>query len=87
MKEEDVYYLLTRLSADAAPAIADMDLSGYEDYVRGDVYQYFCDIAEKNQGIYLRKANYSRIGRSWRRNSSWRSTGITAMTGMNNVFF
>ena len=61
MKEEDVYYLLTRLSADAAPAIADMDLSGYEDYVRGDVYQYFCDIAEKNQGIYLRKANYSRI--------------------------
>ena len=61
MKEEDVYYLLTRLSADAAPAIAEMDFSGYEDYVRGDVYQYFCDISEKNQGIYLRKANYSRI--------------------------
>ncbi len=61
MKEEDIYYLITRLSEDAAPAVARIDLSHYEDYVRGDVYQYFYDISENNKGIYFRKANYSRI--------------------------
>ena len=61
MKEEDIYYLLTKLSTDAAPVIADIDVSHYDDYVKGDVYQYFLDISERNKGIYFRKANYSRI--------------------------
>ena len=47
MKEEDIYDLITRLSEDAAPAVATIDLSHYEDYVKGDVYQYFYDISEK----------------------------------------
>lgn len=61
MKQEDVLYLMDSLSIDAAPAIAKIDMRNYEEFVQERAYGYFRNISEQNEGIYFRKANYSRI--------------------------
>ena len=66
--DTDLYYLMYETnSIDAAPEIAKIDLSdeewGYADneYMSQSMYNYFLNISEENEGIYFRKANYSRI--------------------------
>lgn len=64
---EDLHYLIYNLSYDAAPIVATIDpeeVNGeYYDteYIKGDMYDYFRELSNMNQGIYFRKANYSRI--------------------------
>lgn len=68
-RKEDLYYLMYgTMSIDAAPEIAKIDLDDEEwDFVENDeykkqsMYNYFLNISEENEGIYFRKANYSRI--------------------------
>lgn len=67
--EDDLDYMLYGLSLDVSAVISeievndtyakdDMELQGI---VKGQLYGYFRTISENNEGIYLRKANYSRI--------------------------
>lgn len=70
MDSDDIYsninYLIYSTSQDAAPALAELDVkelknvTGY-DIERNMLYEYFKNISEENEGIYFRKANYSRI--------------------------
>lgn len=64
----DLYYLMYETnSIDAAPEIAKIDLDDKEwryidnEYLKQSMYNYFLNISEENEGIYFRKANYSRI--------------------------
>ena len=60
MSGNDLYYLMYGMSSiDAAPEIAKIDLD--DDEWDSVMYHYFLNIAEDNEGIYFRKANYSRI--------------------------
>lgn len=75
MSSDDLEYLMTELGEDATAVIATIDpdnivLSDYSYYrrpfmesgnVREGMYLYFESIVENNQGIYFRKANYTRI--------------------------
>lgn len=69
ISEIDLNYMLYGLSVDAAPVIADLepgDIDVGDDElaltdVKGRMYVYFRQIAEENEDIYFRKANYSRI--------------------------
>lgn len=64
---EDLNYMLYGLSLDAAPVIADNIYDYFYDgdcdnnIMKGELYDYFQAIADNNEGIYFRKANYSRI--------------------------
>ena len=66
----DVDFLMNELSFDATPVIARLDVSEIregthitwdENVVSRNVRQYFESVLEANQGIYFRRANYSRI--------------------------
>lgn len=66
--DEDFYYLMYEVSSiDAAPEIAKIDLDDKKwasvgnEYKKQSMYNYFLYISEENEGIFLRKANYSRI--------------------------
>lgn len=64
MEENDIYYLLYQTSWDAAPEIAKIDLNDYDwdtQWIEEDIRNYFKYIEEESEGIYFRKANYSRI--------------------------
>lgn len=64
MEEQDIYYLLYHTSWDAAPEIAKINLEDYEwdtEWIEEDIRSYFRHIEEESEGIYFRKANYSRI--------------------------
>lgn len=64
MEEQDIYYLLYHTSWDAAPEIAKINLDDYDwdtEWIEEDINSYFRYISEENEGIYFRKANYSRI--------------------------
>lgn len=62
---EDLNYMIYGLSLDAAPVIADEVYDKYIEadshIIKGQLYDYFRTIADNNEGIYFRKANYSRI--------------------------
>lgn len=61
LEDEDVYYLLS-LSSDAAPEIAKIKEDQLANkYMKEEIKCYFEAIAEDDENIYLRKANYSRI--------------------------
>lgn len=64
----DVSYLLYNLSWDAAPQIVKLDekikdesIKNEDEFLTGKLQYYFNNILEENEGIYFRKANYSRI--------------------------
>lgn len=66
--EADFYYLMYEVSSiDAAPEIAKIDLddekwdSVENGFRKQSIYNYFLHISENNEGIFFRKANYSRI--------------------------
>ena len=67
--EDDLDYMLYGLSLDAAPVISQIEVNDtyagddrqLQGIVKGQLYEYFRTISENNEGIYLRKANYSRI--------------------------
>lgn len=70
MTVEDVEYLIYNTSLDAAPEIAKINLNNLDDlddyggstlYMEEEMYNYFQSISTENEGIYFRKANYSRI--------------------------
>ena len=70
MTREQFHYYLYQLSDDAAPEIAKVDVENLRcadkyDYskerTKWNVYNYFHNISEENEGLYFRKANYSRI--------------------------
>ncbi|MDD3404373.1 MAG: DUF4173 domain-containing protein [Hespellia sp.] len=69
MNVEDVSYMMNRLSLDATVELAKVDPAQvWDDYTEEmnpnigyRMHDYFSDIVERNQGIYFRKANYSRI--------------------------
>ncbi|MEZ3435477.1 MAG: DUF4173 domain-containing protein [Lachnospiraceae bacterium] len=65
---EDVLYLLYNTSCDAAPEIAKLnekidmeDIKNENEFFEQQIINYFINISEENEGIYFRKANYSRI--------------------------
>lgn len=67
-KDADFYYLMYEVSSiDAAPEIAKIDLNDEKwdsvenKYKKQSIYNYFLYISEENEGIFFRKANYSRI--------------------------
>ena len=64
--------MMNRMSIDVAPIIAGIDPRSDVDYnskgiyenadnLEQSMYYYFSDIAQGNEGIFFRKANYSRI--------------------------
>ncbi len=62
----DLYYLMYGVSSiDAAPVIADINPDeawfAEDEYLKQSMYNYFLNISENNEGIYFRRANYSRI--------------------------
>lgn len=63
----DLNYLMYGASSiDAAPELAkidpdEMEWFGDNEYLKQKLYNYFLDISQENEGIYFRKANYSRI--------------------------
>lgn len=66
--DADFYYLMYEVSSiDAATEIAKIDLddekwaSVENRYIKQSIYNYFLYISENNEGIFFRKANYSRI--------------------------
>lgn len=65
--DNDLYYLMYGVSSiDAAPELAKIDQAETEwfsdnEYLKQSMYNYFLNISENNEGIYFRKANYSRI--------------------------
>ncbi|MFR1056129.1 MAG: DUF4173 domain-containing protein [[Clostridium] scindens] len=72
LKVEDVRYMMSQMSIDVAPIIAGIDPRSDVDYTSKGIYEnadnleqsmyyYFSDIAQGNEGIFFRKANYSRI--------------------------
>lgn len=76
MSMKDLNYLMQNFPEDAASAISTIDpekivaseYSHYEDNkndsvdnVKGRLYDYYSQLAENNQDIYFRKANYTRI--------------------------
>jgi len=70
MTVQDVHFLMDELSLDAAPAIAGINIDEIEEgsHVSWDenalnrsMRYYFENILEENQGIFFRRANYSRI--------------------------
>jgi len=70
MTVQDVHFLMNELSLDAAPAIAEINIgeiqddshvSWDEDALSRNMRHYFETIIEENQGIFFRRANYSRI--------------------------
>lgn len=62
---ENLNYMMHGLSLDVAPVIADYANGRLDDsdnnIIKGQLYDYFRRIADNNEGIYFRKANYSRI--------------------------
>ena len=76
MSMKDLNYLMQNFPEDAAAAIStiepeeitDSKNSYYDEdemkgvnYVKGRLYDYYYRLAENNRGVYLRKANYTRI--------------------------
>lgn len=70
MTREGLHYYMYQLSQDAAPEIAKVDVDklqrkgeyGYtKEHTKWNVYNYFLNISKENEGLYFRKANYSRI--------------------------
>lgn len=67
MAAADVEYIIYNTSLDAAPEIAKINLNNLDNsggdllYLEEEMYSYFQRISVENEGIYLRKANYSRI--------------------------
>lgn len=66
--DADFYYLMYEVSSiDAATEIAKIDLDDEKwasienRYIKQSIYNYFLYISENNEGIFFRKANYSRI--------------------------
>lgn len=63
----DIFFFIHRTSLDAAPEIASIDLDSLvsdqesKEYMEESMYNYFYNISTENEGIYFRKANYSRI--------------------------
>lgn len=60
----DVIYLMNHTSLDVVPEIAKINVNEMErsnDNIKSTFYSYFYDISNENEGIYFRKANYSRI--------------------------
>lgn len=65
---EDIFYLLYNTSYDAVPEIAKLgekmditDIKNENEFFEEQMRNYFINISEENEGIYFRKANYSRI--------------------------
>lgn len=69
MRVSDLNYMLYGLSLDATPVIADIEAEdlytgAYHENLteaKGQMYSYFRSVSENNEGIYFRRANYSRI--------------------------
>ncbi len=66
--DADFYYLMYEVSSiDAAPELAKIDFNDEEwasvdnGFIQQSMYNYFLYISENNEGIFFRKANYSRI--------------------------
>lgn len=66
----DVYYVMYNLSEDAVPVLTEVDFNKIEynynpdeekEYYKKDMQRQMKYIVEYNEGIYFRKANYSRI--------------------------
>lgn len=66
MELYELGYLMNQYSEDAAPAIAKIDIEKMaptvdEDTLKGKMYTYFYHLAENNDDVFFRKANFSRI--------------------------
>ena len=63
----DIFFFMNRTSLDAVPEIAAIDLDSLvkdeesKEFIEESMYNYFSNISAENEGIYFRKANYSRI--------------------------
>lgn len=64
INSNDFYYMMFETSLDTVPYLAEIDLEkldGYDEYVQESAENFFKGISEDSEGIYFRKANYSRI--------------------------